>query len=258
MKNILSYICLSLVVFCTLGCEKDEEKPSINTIRVINTLSGVPGVKVNPAGSNSFYAKIPVINFGTSNFIFAETNAQNLTVVSSLDSNKVLHQENLSLQSSKIYSLYLHGSLNNPSAFFAEENNFPYIKLDRTPAKADSVTYVRFVNLVENIPLKINLLGYTNSPATPVRTHVPSVAPPTSLNFKAVSDWSKYPATAATSIAYNFEIRNALTDEVLISQYTLTITPSAGYFKNISLIVKGTIGGTDQQAPGIIRSNYYN
>lgn len=258
MKNILSYISLSLVLFCTLGCEKDEENPTINTIRVVNVLSGVSGVKVNSAGSNSFYAKLPAIGFGTSNFVFAETNAKNLTVVSAIDSNKILHQESLSLQSSKIYSLYLHGNINNPSGFLAEENDFPYVKLDRTPSKADSVTHIRFVNLVENTPLKISLLGYTNTPAIPVRTHIPSVAPPTSLSFKAVSGWSKYPATAATSIAYNFEIRNALTDDILIPQYTLSISPSAGYFRNISLIVKGTVGGTDQQAIGIVRSNYYN
>lgn len=237
---------MALIVLAMGACKKEERNERFATLRVVNVWAAQDAVKLNSP-----------VNYASSLFTYVKAEEPATITVSSIDDKQVFFSGAYTLQP-KIYSMYLSGTALKPDTMLREETDFPYIQTDRTPKPADSVTYIRFVNLSAGATvLKINLLGAQNAPAAPARTNIPSIQPPAALSYQQISPWSKYPAWASARTTYSFEVRDAATNEVLIENYSLPVTPSSGYFKNIALVIKGVPGGTGKNAFGIIQSNYF-
>jgi hypothetical protein len=241
------YLILVLLFVMALGaCKKEENKELHATLRVMNAWTGQDAVKLNVAAT-----------FGASIFTYPKASEPATITVFSADEKQTYFSGIFTLKPA-VYSMYLSGTAITPDTVFREETDFPYVKTDRTPSSADSVSNIRFVNLSPTaIVLKIVLKDAQYLPALPIIKNVPSITEPTALSYKQISPWSKYPARAATRTVYNFEVRNAATNELLLANYSLTLTPSSGYFKNISLVIKGAPGGTGKSAFGILQSNFF-
>lgn len=256
--NIRLLVLSGLLSLTAISCKKDDKDTVAHaTIRVVHAISGVPEIKVNPIGSNIYYKNLPVLKFGSSVFTHGNAGFSTIKVVSAADSNKVFFNGTYHLMP-EIYTMYLSGTAAKVDTLFKVEQNFPYIKTDRTPVSADSVVNIRFVNLsAGSPPVKINLTTVQNVPANPNIVNTPSIAPPANLSYQGISEWSKYPAKAVNGSIYTFEARNAITNEILIASFSITLTPSANYFKSVSLIIKGVVGGTGADAIGVFECNYF-
>jgi hypothetical protein len=235
-----------LFVMGIVACKKEERKERFATLRVVNAWAGQDAVKLN----------VPV-SFANSIFIYPKAEELTTITVSSTDDKEVFFSGSYTLKPN-IYTMYLCGTALKPDTIFRAETDFPYIHTDRTPAAADSVSHIRFVNLSPaGTIVKIILKDAQNVPALPIKTNVPSLTPPATLGYREISPWRKYPTRAATRTVYNFEVRNAATDELLIANFSLTLTPNSGYFRNISLVIKGVPGGTGKNAFAIFPNNYF-
>lgn len=256
--NIRLLVLSGLLGLTAISCKKDNKDTVAHAaIRVVHAISGLPEIKVNPMGPNIYYKNLPLLKFGTSVFTHGNAGSSTIKVVSAADSNKVVFNGTYQLIPA-VYTMYLSGTAAKVDTLFRLEQKFPYIKTDRTPASADSVVHLRFVNLsAGSPPLKINLKTVQNVPANPNIVNTPSIAPPANLPYQGISEWSKYPAKAVNGSIYTFEARNAITNEVLIAAFSITLTPSVNYFKSVSLIIKGAVGGTGSDAIGVFECNYF-
>lgn len=235
-----------LFVLAIGACKKEKGKERFATVRVVNAWTGQDAIKLNAP-----------VNFANSGLIYPKADAPAMVTVSSKDGKDVLFSGTYTLKPMN-YSMYLCGSALKPDTILRAEADFPYVQTDRIPVSADSVSHIRFVNLSsESTVVKIILKDAQNVPASPIRNNVPSITAPATLSYRGISPWSKYPTRAATRTVYNFEVRNAATDELLIPNFSLTLTPTSGYFKNISVVIKGVPGGTGRNAFGIFQSNYF-
>lgn len=243
----IRYLSLMFLFVLAIGaCKKEESKERFATVRVVNAWTGQDAVKLNAP-----------LNFASSVLIYPKAESPAMITVSAKDGKNVLLSGTYTLKQMN-YSMYLFGTALKPDTILRAEVDIPYIQTDRTPVAADSVSHIRFVNLSsESTVLKVILKDALNVPDSPIRTNVPSVTAPVALAYREISPWSKYPTKAATRTVYNFEVRNAATGELLIANFSLTLTPTSGYFKNISLVVKGVPGGTGRNAFGIFQSNYF-
>ena len=238
-------IIIFLFVLALGACKKEEIKEQFATVNLVNAWTGQDAVKLN----------VPV-NFATSSFIYPKTEPSNMITVSSKDGKDVFFSGTYNFRPN-IYSMYLYGSALKPDTMLRAEVDFPYIPTDRIIVAADSVSNIRFVNLSsEGTVLKIIIKYAQNEPEIPI-SNDPSLPPPATLSYREISPWSKYPTRATSATLYLFDVLNAETGEVLIENFFFLLTPTTGYFKNISLVVTGVPGGAGRNAFRMFQSNYF-
>lgn len=242
----MKYIILALsIVTMFSACKEDEHiKPATATITVINAITDVPNVKVNATGNSiSWKNTTEQVAYGARGFYYAATGLVNLTAVASADTTKMVFNGSFNLQS-KVYSMYLTGTVAQADTLFREETTYPYIRTDVVrPASTDSIVNVRFVNLSVGSPaLKVKLATGTSNEVD-------------NLPYKGIGNWKAYPAKLASTV-YSFQIRRVDNDALLT---TFSFTANAtNRFKNVTLVIRGVFGTTTGTAPfGVTAINYF-
>jgi len=152
-----------------------------------------------------------------------------ITVVSSTDTTNTVFNSELKFNDGDIYSLFLTGQIGNVETIMIKEN---------IPAFSDSLCGVRFINL-----------SYNSNPVNITLTTTPEVAEFSNLTYKQISDFKTYPALS-TNVSYSFQVRDAVTSNLLAS-FTLP-TPR---FRAVTLTLTGVAGGSP--ALSVIRINHY-
>jgi hypothetical protein len=214
----------------------------LTTLVVANTNNDNKAIKVN-AESLNWKSISDSLTPYSSKLYMAKIGPQLLKIAQSSDTSKIIFQGSENLKTG-CYSLFITGSPLTPDTLFRYENNLPFVIGDINIAKGvDSVVMVRFVNMISNSPkLKIQIANNTT----------PEVSEST---YKSVSDWKAYSSKASGTTNYVFQIRNADTNTLLFS-YTFGATNTNRY-RNVTLVLKGQIGGTGATAPGIFAVNYF-
>jgi len=240
-------ISLVIIIGITFGCKtKEFENPTLASINVINAVSDIANLKVNPSGKTISYAATTtdqVVN-GTGKFYYSSTGAARIVAVNAADTSKILFNGSYQLKST-IYTMYISGNATTVDTMFREEVNFPFIRTDVSiPSALDSVINVRFVNLSTGSPaLKVTL------------SSTPNVDEISGLNYQGISSWKKYLAKLTSPTSYTFQIRR-VSDNSLLATRALSVSATTR-FKNHAIIVKGTIGGTGINAFAANVVNYY-
>lgn len=245
MKRINLMIGL-IVLIAFQSCEKDKDDsmPLAATINVINAVTDVANIKVNPSGNPMSYKNsTDQAVYGGGKFYFAPAGMINLTAVNAADTSKVLFNRSFQVNP-KVYTLYLSGSAGAVDTILREETDLPYIRLDQIrPPSADSVVNVRFVNLA------------TGSPALKVKIATATGNEVDNLPYKGIGSWKAYPAKLTTT-AYSFQIRRVDTD-ALVTTFSFSAT-ATNRFKNVALVIRGVFGTTAGTAPfGLSAINYF-
>ena len=241
------YNCLIILLFIGFSaCKKEKEAGmQLAAINVVNTSLDLPSIKINPSTKAIYWRLITdQVNYGSNRFYYAPQGMATFKGVAGTDTTNLLLNSNFSL-TGKIYTLYLLGNATAVEPMLVEESNFPYIRMDQPKAPStDSVTNVRFVNLSANSPiLKINIQGSSSNEFS-------------NLSYKTISNWKAYPNKIASGTNYVFEVRNASTNDLLLT-YSFSAN-SNNLFRGLALVIKGnfsTSSGTN--AFSISPINYF-
>lgn len=237
MKTLQNIIIISITLLSVLSCKK-QETADINAgaVNVTNAVIGGATITMmvdqsiisgtnNTVGANASVT-MPVMAGNVQLKLGVPAVAATATAVAV--PSIIYYNQPITINRETIYSLFLTG----PSVSAVEP---VLIKENYTYKYADSVCGVRFVNLAQgNQPVMVNLKGNANGSEA------------ASIAYKGYNDFKIYPAKKVNA-SYVFEFRKL--DGTLITSYTLA-TP---YFHNVTLALRGTIGGTT----GVILSNNY-
>lgn len=243
MKNNNSRILSFAFIICCISCKKESNEKMIVSVNVVHAAVGISTVKVNYVGKPIVYAAYAgtdaQVNFGANKIYSLPVENPTMTIVPVADTLNKLFSGSVSTKANApIYSLYLIGQAPTNETILFEESIPNY-------NKADSLTGVRFINLSPNAP-SINITLSTSATIN----EFSDIAYKQSTNFKT------YSAKVANT-SYTFQIRNASTGALLTSySYTLSTAPS-GRFWNITLVLKGLVGGSGGSALSIQRVNNY-
>jgi len=243
MNPLVRIFSAVILTFAFLGCSKNINNTSnslTSSVNVINAAVNVAGIKVNTNGVPIIYASATQVGYGASAIYYVPRITTPVTVVASADTTTYLLNKSFDFHSG-IYSLYIAGQAGAIDTILKEETSYPFIRTD--VVMPDSSIYLRFVNLSPNSsPININIKSSTATEAT-------------SLSYKSITDFKKYPALAANA-NYIFEIRDASSNTLLIS-YTFNVT-ATNRFKNVAIILKGLAGTTTgTNTLSAFASNYF-
>lgn len=234
-KTIYNLLLLAIGV---TGCSKDVEIPR-DPIAAINITNVVVGGKVLRFNTN---IRDSITNMNFKIVGVPAGSDKLLKVYPSGSPNNLYYNSILNSSGGDYYSLFVGGvATGTVDALMIKDNYTNY---------RDSVFAVRFVNMVQNsLPISINLLGGANG------------SEHDGLNYKTASTFKVYNADYKPEHnTYSFQIRDKTTG-TLLSTYTFKPTaPSANplpRFQSVTLVWKGTVGGTGTATPSILRVNNY-
>lgn len=222
---------LALILVLGIGaCKKSDisDLPKSANITVINALTDVPNIKVNPSGNSIRWSVVPAVAYGSKAFYYSLSGTATLSVVAGTDTTKALFSMPVNYKP-KVYTLYVYGTETEPDYMLNEETDFPFIKTDvSTPPISDHVVNVRFINLSKG------------SPALYVKIKDAVVPEVSGLTYETISGWKAY-TDVATETTYIIEVRDnpAAFTPLLNYSFKATVT---NRFKNVALILKGTFG----------------
>lgn len=247
MKKILILLLTGLVI---QSCKKAERIPTMASLTIVNAAIDIAGTKSYASNKQVSWSAIPVgdvVNFANFKHLGAFPGAKNIVVVNSADTTKTLYSGTAEFKEGGLNTLFLCGQTGTYEGVYLADEVFPYY--------TEEVVGVRFINLSPNSPaVSVNL------------TATPTVNEKANLGYKQKSEFKAYPANAAvitTGIA--FQVKNATTGALLAS-YTLPATAVSPYttatvaqarFKNVTLVIKGLVGGTGTNAFGVFPVSHY-
>lgn len=231
MKKNNIFIAIFVLMIIAFACNKNEAmKLPIASINIVNTITGGQSIKMgsnSTAIANNSFARIGLPTGTPDIYIFPVT-----------DSLKPYYsmQKVTSIYDGDMYSLFLGGLASQPEGIFIKEA-FPF--------HGDSTFGIRFVNLLPNGP-NVNITLSTSA----------TVNEFSNASYKQITEFKVYPA-ASTNLSYIFQVRD-VTSNSIITSITLSgssLTTGVPRFKNITLVLRGVIGGSP--SPGITRVNHY-
>jgi len=201
LKDVLLYICL-LLVFSS--CKKENANVGVVSLNLIHATANMDNIAVSFSATPIPYYQNPAnIGFATNYEYGLPPGMQALSVLSSDDTAKVAWAGILNMQPGKIYSFYLTGQKGRIDTLFQQ---------DLIPVYTDSTVGVRFVNLSpDSKPVSINRTGSASKEVV-------------NLGYKQISTFKNYSGATDVGGAYEFEIRDQQTDNVLATfvwYYTL-------------------------------------
>lgn len=232
--------CSLILMFAYLfSCQKDEAVGTVDIakVNVINAVVVGGSVKVNVSNK-----RLPWNSIGDAQTLGGTNNLNRLFIVPAeiptylqiapiSDTTKLWYDELKQLNTGKMHTLYLSGTLGNVKALFHEEINFPKPIIrdaGRQTPVTDSIVNIRFVNLSPSGPkLDVNIRGNTANEAT-------------ELNYQAFTTFKAYPVPRNVN-SIVFEIRQS-SDKKLLRVFSLPV--SNVRFKAIAVIVMGLYPGT--------------
>lgn len=225
MNRLLTFL-LSCSILLFSACKKLDyiQTDPLATLVVTNVVIGGKNVRLMSNRRDSAlinnYKPFPVM-----------PGLRQILLYPAIDSINGYYKQTRQFEDSGIYSLYLGGKPEAIDTVFMKEN---------FPVYSDSAFGLRFVNMCLN-----------SNPVNVVLSASPGVNEFSGIAYKGIAGFKKYQGLSS-NINYVFRIRDAVTD-ALIASYTLA-TPR---FNNVTLVLKGQIGGTGTSAPGIVRVNNY-
>jgi hypothetical protein len=241
-----------VVVFS--ACKKTTEKlRQLTSFTVVNATTDITTAKAYAADHEIAWSTLPttenVLQYA-SNHYTALAGAILVKTVNAADTTKVLFASTGKtevLEEAKLSTLFLAG---NTTAGYEGI----LLKNEDLPLYSDSVMGIRYINLVPGS----TGLNVTLSTSTTVNEAA-------NLNYKQITDFKTYPALQSTA-AITFQVRDAA--NVLLGSFILPYTPpgSGNYrtsaipfarFKNLTLVIKGAIGGTGANVIGIFPVPHY-
>ena len=220
-----------LFILTIVSCKKDNQLQQQASLNVVNAAINVASVKVNYFGESVVYATFDPINYGANKVYTVGAGSVFITIVPTADTLNPIYDKTILTEAGGVYSLFLAGQSPIVDTLFVT---------DAIPYRSDSSAGVRFINLsVNSSPVSINILGNPNGSEV------------ASLPYKTITDFKTYPARSANG-TYKFEVRDATSGALLVT-YSLS-TPR---FNNVTLVLKGLLGGSGSTVLGIQRVNNY-
>jgi hypothetical protein len=255
MKKLFYLLPVFILLFIVSGCKKEQNYTSGNTatVNVINgivnktTLIKMNG-KINNSGMDASGGSQSRLYFGSNLFYFNEAKSTDFTVLDNADSS-VLVTKNIDFKKGGIYTMLLTGIAPNADAVLIDDSNIPQIDPSKLPSDADSIVYVRFINLSPDVqPIDIHMQGAASDEIT-------------GLAFKQASSFKAYPGkvtTHAGTLGYSSIIFQFKQNGTVLKSYTLFVYTPFDRFKNIALVLTGMKNPNSGQ-PGlsVVKMNYF-
>ncbi|QDW27251.1 DUF4397 domain-containing protein [Pedobacter sp. KBS0701] len=227
------------VIFLTVsGCKEDPiEITPIASLNVSNVVIGGNIVRLNDYLRDS----CSVMNYYF--FTLKAGNSMPLKLYASSTPNAPYFNENKDIESGGLYSLFLGGTPFAPESVWVKDNIQPY--------PTEDVIRIRLVNMSPNSSALSLTIG--NAPTVNIFSGVV---------YKQVTEFSTQSFPAILPPSGNiFQIRDVSGN--LLASYTMpatgTISQQFSRRRNLTLVVKGLIGGNGSNAFGILPvANYLN
>jgi hypothetical protein len=219
-KNVLCILFFAMLIISS--CKKDNyNNPAVASLTLINAVTGGNSVKL---GSRA----ITIANNSTFQ-LAVNVEGEDLYIWPVGDSTHPYYTyAKFNPFDREVYSLFLGGTATAVDGILIKED---------IPYRTDSTGGIRFINLSPNSPpLNISLVT------------TPSINEVSNLAYKQYTEFRTYPALTST-IPYSFQIKNASTGAVVL---TASANPIPR-FSNITLVLRGIVGGSGTQALGITR-----
>jgi hypothetical protein len=248
MNTLLHWFVLGIIILGLSYCTKKADTASSNsaaTMQVINGAVNSPILlkingSINSSGVDRGALIRRVISFGSAYVFFTGGEIQPIEVLRSTDSVS-LASKTCEFKKGGIYTVLVAGILPNVDLVLIDDTNLPYVDLSTSPAPADSVINVRFINLVpdmQNVDVRISGAG---------KNEVAGLA------FKAASPWISYAAKISNG-SYTFQF---VENGVVQQSTTLTIN-ATNRFKNVALVMRGMkTPGAGQPGLAVTAVNYF-
>lgn len=245
MKKIFMILLMGLVI---QSCKKKESTPALASITVVNAAIDATGAKFYASEKRINWSAIPagdVINFANFKHFGVFTGSKNVNAVISADTTKTLFSGTGGFKEGGLNTLFLCGQIGNYEGIYLSNENLPNY--------TNEVIGIRFINLSPNSPALNVTLGTSSS-----------VIEAAALAYKQQTIFKTYPVTVL-NVPIVFQFRDATTDNILGS-YSLPVAPVSPYTtvsvgsarnKNVTLVVKGLVGGTGANAFGVFPVAHY-
>ncbi len=230
MKRIF-YLLLAGSAFIAACTKNDVQTTPLASLNIINATVGSTTIKANFTNkTNVFSGTVLSVAYGSNNaYTIPAGSATPVTILATADTLHPVYNTPINAPAGTYYSLYLAGQVGAVDAVLYPES----FKVHQ-----DSTFSVRIVNLSYNSgPINMTLSTSTTT------NEIAGVA------YKSVSDFKNYPATYKIT-SYTFQLRDATTNALLGSQ-AYTTAASMPRFQNITLVLKGAVGGTGANALGL-------
>jgi enamine deaminase RidA (YjgF/YER057c/UK114 family) len=237
MKHIYQIPLFICTITILTSCRKDAMKPNaVANINITNAVVDGEAVKVNCLNLSQF-----AVASGTSfiNFIIP-SGSQRLYVYPISDSLRPYYSRIVQADAGDIFSLFLSGQFPTVDTLLIKEN---------IPSRTDSTFGLRFINLSPNAPA----VNVTLSTSVTVNEFA-------NIAYMGATEFKTYAAPASTTTSYTFQVRNAVNNIILASSTITGTTNTTGIprFRNITLVLRGLVGGTGTSAIAITRVNQFN
>ena len=251
-----------LMINCILapGCTKSFDVPGVASLNVFNGIVGTSRLSSDLSETSPIQwyknslsvlygnaGSLNPVNVRTSpqfNSYSGEQRIKFFNYPDTLAHSKPLLDLRLNLPVSSISSLFLTGTVDNPDTLFVRDH-FP------VHSEADSVTWIRIVNLIPGLSASVNLVGNIDGSEV------------ASLDYKSVSGFKSYPVPA-NGTRYDFEIKDASTGTLVATgivdaRDTKQSTSFINYYrnKNFTMIIYGGRGNTGSTAPKVVLMGNY-
>lgn len=239
MKRNFKIMIFFLLTISIMACKKNDPndipiKP-LAALTITNVISQGKFVRLN----SNVIDSCALNNYKI--FTIVAGNPSPIKAFASSAPNTPYYHQSLNIAQGGIYSLYLTGTNATAEAVFVKDDIPPY--------PSDDVVNVRLVNLSPNAGVINVTLAST-----------PNVNLFTNVAYKQVTDFITLPLPAVIPSGTNvFQFRNA-TGTVLFT-YTLpttgTISIASSRHRNITLALKGILGGSGTDVLGVIGVPHY-
>src|ERR1700754_5150287 len=168
----LLYLTILIYLPTLVACRKNNYQS--NKTAAINVFNGYirnnvllkMNGSINSSGVNSSNARQSRVSFGGNILFYAESQKTTFEILNAVDTTSIV-STNYELASGGIYTLLLAGIAPKADLIMIDDSNIPYVDPSRTPAEADSVIKIRFINLCPDTePLDIRIEGNSTNEVT--------------------------------------------------------------------------------------------
>ena len=146
MKAIYSFSILSILSLCVLSCSEDNEFVQAGALKVVHASTNTDGLHVVLSRFNDdfIFSNNPILDFGdVQRFTFRGNDTRNLTLVNSADTTASLANQEVTLASGEITTMFVTGNNNNVGVLLLTDNLIQH---------QDSTAGFRFINLSPDAP----------------------------------------------------------------------------------------------------------
>jgi hypothetical protein len=238
------YLSLLFMVVVTGSCKKQRAVESnFAVLHIVGAIKDNKYVVTNFKGTQPLPNYLAAARIGTfqtpfpGRYYIAEPQQPLAfyTFPDTMPGSKPVLSMNLQLQKDVLYTLFVAGTTSSLDTVLIKEN-LPVIAIK------DSVSAVRFVNLMSGAPVSVNLKGEPYGSALQ------------SLPYMGVSAYARYPIRHYIT-RYEFEVRDAATGDLLVTYTDEEVDPymSGGALNWLSKARTQVIAGTRGVTTGVNR-----